>query len=623
MCAIAGCLHFQGKREFSLRPLLQLMKHRGPDESSIIEQDFWSVGLNRLAITSAKERNTQPLWSPDKRFCFVFNGEIYNYKTLRKDLSEKNYHFKTSCDSEVLFYAYLEYGTEAFLQCQGMFACAIFDTLEKKWILVRDPLGIKPLYFQFSPDCFAFSSEIKALLLLKKASINRKALPYYLQRRFVLGKETLFSNIFRIQPGEIMEVSIKKDIKTNRYWTPKGTSDFHKNTKKRFKEFSNQLRESVRLSSESEVNQGVLLSGGLDSSLINALSCSFQKNSVQKDKQKPLMSAWFFDNTYDREERASVESLTQKLNQNLYTVYSEEKDFLLLPEIIRALEEPLGDSVIIPTYKLMQEVSQKERVVLSGEGADELLGGYSHHWLFYLFKKLRFLKAFALPIEGMFPESLLNAFFPYPGKLKKNRLLKSLSQLRKYGLKRYLETSHLFTSEDITTLIPGLLKESNFSESLYPNTDSLKDIIYFDIQNWLSNYNLLRIDKLSMAHSLEVRVPYLNLDFVTCCLNLPEKDIISLFTRKKILRKAAYKESLLDFKTSYRRKHPFTLKETDLYKKKYREFIRDHLDDSFRKKWHIDSKALNRLLNEGNEYLEVQKQITSLLNLSIWTKEFV
>ena len=619
MCGIAGSLYFTGKKEFSLHPLLRLMKHRGPDESSVIEQSDWSIGVNRLAISAPYEQNTQPLWSPDKRFCFVFNGEIYNHKNIRKTLQERAYCFRTSCDSEVLFYAYLEYGSQAFLKCQGMFACAIFDTLEKKWILVRDPLGIKPLYFQTDRDWFAFSSEIKPLLLLNQASINKKALPSYLQRRFVLGKETLFSNIFRILPGEMMEVFIKGDTKIQKYWTPKAENNSYKNKNGRLKQFSSQLRNSVQISSESEVGMGVLLSGGLDSSLINALSYSLQKDSIRQAE------AWFFDNTYDREERVFAERLSQKLKQKLYKVYPEENDFLLLPKIIKSLEEPLGDAIIIPTYQLMKQISQKEKVALSGEGADEIFGGYGHHRIFYLlkmFKKFSFLNFFS-SIAKRLPESLLNACFPYPGKFKKSILCQSLKPLGQSGLKRYIEASHLFTSEDINNLIPDLLRESHFSESFYPDIFSLKDLMLFDIQNWLPNYNLLRIDKLSMAHSLEVRVPYLNLDFAAFCMGLPEQDIISLFRSKKILREFAYKESLLDFKTSYRKKHPFTFKEKNVYGKKYREFTRDHLDESFRKKWNIRTEAINRLLGESNEYLNIQKQITSLLHLSIWTKEFL
>ena len=592
------------------------MQHRGPDERAVIDQELWSIGFNRLAITSIHEKNTQPLWSPDKRFCFVFNGEVYNYKEIKKNLEEKNYQFKTACDAEVLFYAYLEYKTEAFLKCQGMFACALFDTLRKKWILVRDPFGIKPLYFQLHPEKFIFSSEIKPLLTLKKPEINRKALPHYLQKRFVMGKETLFSGIFRLQPGEIMEVSSKKYINTIKYWKPKIGSSIHKNKKERLKEFSFQLRKSVQLSSESETGKAILLSGGLDSSLINVLSCSFHKNSLS------FPPAWFFDNTYDKKELSFVKNLTKKTKQHLYTVYNEKTDFLLLPKIIKALEEPLGDSIIIPTYKILNQVSQKNKVALSGEGADELLGGYSHHWLFYILKKFQFLKFFDFPIEKFFSESLLSAVFPYPGKFEKSRLLKLLNQLRHIGLKRYLEMTHLFNSEAINKLFPGLLEDSGFSEKHYPDVSSLKDILSFEIQNWLPNYNLLRIDKLSMAHSLEVRVPYLNLKFAKFCLHLPEKDMISLLVRKKILRKFAYKESVLNFQTAYRKKHPFTLKENKTYKKEYREFINDHLDDSFIERWNIDSKALKKLLDKDPQYLVSQKQITSLLHLAVWTKSF-
>ncbi|MBC6415352.1 MAG: asparagine synthase (glutamine-hydrolyzing) [Bdellovibrionales bacterium] len=609
MCAIAGCLYFQKTEKFSLKTLLKRMHHRGPDATDYIDQESWSIGFNRLAITSEKETSTQPLWSLDKRFCFVFNGEIYNYKEIKKTLETKNYQFKTLCDAEVLFYSYLEYGTEAFLKCQGMFACAIFDTLEKKWTLVRDPLGIKPLYFQIDKNQFVFSSEIKALLTLKKPGINKKVLPYYLQKRFVLGKETLFSEIFRLQAGEIMTVSSKKDIKITKYWVPHFSVS--KNKKERFQDFCAKLRESVRLSSESKSNEAILLSGGVDSCLLNALIHSFCS------KRSSLPSVYFFDNKYDKKERAFVEHVIRKTKQDFHVVSPEEKDFLLLPKAIKALEEPLGDSIIIPTYKLLKSVSEKNKVVFSGEGIDELLGGYVHHWLFYFLKKFQGFLYF--PIEYIFPESVFNFLFPYSGKFEKKSISHLLNQLRNKGLSKYLDMLHLFNKKELRTLFPGLLEETKLT---YPKVSSLKDVMKFDIQNWLANYNLLRIDKLSMVHSLEVRVPYLNLDFVNVCLGLSTKDMISLFTRKKILRSFAYKKSLLAFKIAYRKKQAFTFQDNKVYKKEYNNFVRDHLDDSFKRKWDINSKALENLLETNSKYLETQKKITSLLNLSVWTKEF-
>ena len=330
----------------------------------------------------------------------------------------------------------------------------------------------------------------------------------------------------------------------------------------------------------------------------------------------------FFDNTYDKKERDFAKKLTKTTKQDLHTVYNESTDFLMLPKVIKALEEPLGDSIIIPTYKLFKEVSTQNKVALSGEGADELLGGYSHHWLFYVLKKLQKFKLLDLPVEKFVPESFLSALLPYPGQFEKGRLLKILNQLRSKGLKRYLEMTHLFNSEEIENLFPGLLKESGFSKKHSPETSTLKDILNFEIQNWLPNYNLLRIDKLSMAHSLEVRVPYLNMDFAEVCLHLPEQAMISLFQRKKILRRFAYKESFLDFKTAYRKKHPFTLKEHKTWTKQYRTFIKDHLDGSFIKTWAVSAKTLNKLLDKDFQYLVTQKQITSLLHLSVWTKSF-
>ena len=626
MCAIAGCLHFKNKGGFSIQSLLEIMTHRGPDQTAFIDQELWSLGMNRLAIVSADEKHTQPLWSPDKRFCFVFNGEIYNYKEIKKDLENQNYLFKSSCDSEVLFYAYLAYGTEAFIKCQGMFVCAIFDTLKKKMILARDPLGIKPLYFYTDREQFAFASEIKALLLLKKPEIHFKALPYYLQKRFVPGKETLFKGIFRLPPGELMTISSKKEIKSVKYWTPSSSPKAGEDCN-----FSYHLNRSVQLCSKSEIPYAILLSGGVDSSLINSLICSEHHSS--------LPPAYFFDNTYDKQEKDSVQSLIQKTGQKLQLIESSKEDFLLLPKIIMALEEPLGDSIIIPTYKLLQKVSQKHKVVLSGEGADELLAGYTHHWLFYALKKFSFAtkSSHLLSIEKFLPEAFLNLLFPYPGQFKKNRLKQLLKQIQNQGLKRYLEMISLFDTQEINSLFPDLLMDARFrghdgSDGHdrigehdgvgYPDIYQLKDLIHYDLQNWLANYNLLRIDKLSMSHSLEVRVPYLNLDFVHTCLNLPEQDILSLWTRKKILRKVAKKQALLDHKIAYRKKHPFTLDITKAYNKKYYDFVRDHLDDSFRKTYNIPAKILDQWLDKNSQYLGTQKQITSLLNLALWTKNF-
>ena len=611
MCGIAGYI-YREKPEFSMKTLLKLMEHRGPDESCAIEEDNWSIGVNRLAISAPQEKNTQPLWSPDKRFCFVFNGEVYNHKKIRNDLSLKNYHFKTSCDSEVLFYAYLEYGYDAFLKCQGMFACAIFDVLEKKWTLVRDPLGIKPLYFQKTQSDFAFASEIKPLLKFHKPSINKKALPSYLQRRFVMGRETLFSEIFRVNPGEVLEFSQRNNIKTTFYWTPL-KKNLHKNKKEREEEFSYKLMKSIQMTSDSDIKLGALISGGVDSAVINTLSHAYKKHS----------NTYFFDNRYDDAEREASQALSQKLNQKFRIVYPEEDDFLLLPKIIKFLEEPLGDSIIVPTYKLMNETSKYQKSVLSGEGADELLGGYTHYFLFYFFHKFQKLFPLSLlkSLMKVTPEFVLNRFFPYPGKFKKHTLYQSVDNLIQFGLKRFIETTHLFTNEKLSQLMPEFSKETHCFELVYPTTNSLRDLIQFDIQSWLPNYNLLRIDKLSMSSSLEVRTPYLNVDFVECCLNLPEQDLISFFIRKKILREFALKKAGLGFRISYRKKHPFTFKENRTYKN-YKEFIFDYMDDSFIKTFNIDSKELSKLLNQYDQNLVTQKQVTSLLNLAIWTREF-
>ena len=651
MCGIVGSLHFHGKRDFSLAPLVRLMKHRGPDESHIIEQDFWSLGLCRLAITAPEEKHTQPLWSPDKRFCFAFNGEIYNHKEIKALLRAKGWAFKSSSDAEVLFYAYLQYGQEAFIKSQGMFACAVFDSLKKTWTLVRDPFGIKPLYFFHSPRAFVFASEIKPLLSLQKnPSPNKKALAPYLQKRFVPGRETFFEHILRVLPGEMKTVQATGHTKSLQYRGFSNAKTFRKDSKaQRFEEFSLRLRESCKITARSESPIGALLSGGLDSSVVAALACEVSQKTP---------SAWFFDNSYDKEERTCAIALAEKTGWDLRCVFAEKKDFLLLPKVIRALEEPLADSIIVPTYKLMKAVSQEHKVALSGEGADEILAGYSHHRIFYLFHKYRFLQSLA-PLGAKLPSFLLNALFPYPGKIKKQDLKGALRDLSRQGLKSFSDLYALFNRKERERLVPGI----SAVEGSSPNLFSLKDLMIFDMENWLCHYNLLRTDKLSMAFSLELRLPYLNWDFADFALGLPQEDIISLTENKKILRRFArgilspplsetkqgktpskFKDKTLqnklipsklsDFynrpglKIAGRKKHPFTFKESAVYSKEYREFVWDHLSShSFKSAYGFSGKGLSEQLKAyarlgGQPDLRAEKQIAGLLNLAVWTKEF-
>ena len=606
MCGIAGYIQFQKENSLSIDSLLAPMKYRGPDETESITGENFAIGVNRLAILSPEEPKTQPLWSPDGRFCFVFNGEIYNFKEIKEVLMEKGWRFKTSCDGEVLFYSYLEYGKEAFLKCQGMFACALFNTLSKQWILARDPFGIKPLYFQKTPEWFAFASEIKPLLTLKSPSLKREELAGYLQRRFVSGENTLFSGILRLKPGTVMKAS-SKGLKNYTYWQPKPSLPLNFiNKKKRFTKFSSQLEDSVEMTVKSDVGFGSLLSGGVDSVTVSQLASMFSKK----------FTAYFFDNGYDREESLFAKKIAKQSGFPLKKVKFHEEDFLLLPKIINHLEEPLGDSIIIPTYKLLREAAQSEKVVISGEGADEILGGYVHHFIFFLLEKALPLKIFLKSFIKTLPEKVLNAFFPYPGKIKKEDFLKAMDDISQFGLKNFLKTTDLFTTEEIKKLIPDLPPP----EPPSLQTGNLKKLMEWDIQNWLPNYNLLRIDKLSMAHSLEVRVPYLNRNFAEVCLNLPLEDIISIFMRKKILRKFAYRKLKLDFQTAYRRKHPFTFKDNRF--KKHKELLMDYLNEAFVKNFGINSSEFQKLINSKEHNLKSQKQLTALLNLSVWHKEF-
>ncbi|MBI4100148.1 asparagine synthase (glutamine-hydrolyzing) [Candidatus Microgenomates bacterium] len=540
MCAIYGFVGFKDQR--LLQKMSRLLVHRGPDDSGFYSNGIVSLGHRRLAIIDLSQGGHQPFVSEDKNAILAANGEIYNFKELRRDLEDKGHRFGGKSDNEVILHAYEEWGLDFVKHFIGIFAFAIWNKRRKTLILVRDHLGVKPLYFALVNGCLIFASEAKAILAWKKIKkeIDPVSIDTYLSLRYLPGDKTMFSQIRKLSAGSILIFKEGK-IKVSRYWQPTiHSSSFNKN------EARNQLERLLRASISSQmvadVPVGAYLSGGIDSSIVTSLA---QRKHERKIKTFTLGFNSSIDETHQAIE------LAKRLKTDYHHFSVIPKNFTLLPEIVSFLDEPIGDPIIMPIYLLAGRASKEVKVVLTGDGADEIFGGYIHHLgIFWKEKLQKFLPASFLAFGVKFiPSKIIDRIFPYPasvgekGKRRLTHFLKANSLFE-----NYFTFANLFTQEDkkklytknfAKHLIGKKSIEAELKRSLKKGSgDFLSRIIVFDVLNWLPDYILYMADRLSMAHGLEARVPYLDYRLVEFALSLPSDFKIKRWKNKLILREA-------------------------------------------------------------------------------------
>ncbi|MGZ3708327.1 MAG: asparagine synthase (glutamine-hydrolyzing), partial [Bdellovibrionota bacterium] len=372
MCGIGGIYSFSGEpvsRERLARLSLALM-HRGPDG----EGEFLSSGIGlvhrRLAVIDPTERSAQPAKDMASGSALSFNGEVYNFQELRKELGREGERFDSDGDVEVLFKGLLRHGVDFIRRVDGDFAFAFWDGRSRTLFLARDRFGIKPLYYATGPGEIVFASEIKAILAAgHEARVRHSTLHEHLRFRYAQGEETLFDGIISLPPGEIAEVGAK-GVSRKRYWSIDPERFQYGDYEEGLEKLDALWERSIRGRMISDVPLGTLLSGGIDSGFI-------------AQSMEPLADGPITAMTYEVPGKLSEVRASRLLADELgyaHSVVSHRGDFFQqLPEVIRALEEPLGDSIVVPNYELFKESRKKMTVVVSGEGADEIFGGYAHH----------------------------------------------------------------------------------------------------------------------------------------------------------------------------------------------------------------------------------------------------
>ena len=575
MCGFVGYISKEKNKKDNIKKMNELISHRGPDSEGYYYDENVALGFRRLSIIDLKSGD-QPIYNDDKSKIIIFNGEIYNFKELRVELEEKG--FQTNTDTEVILRGYEEYKEGILDKLRGMFAFVIYDKNEKELFGARDFYGIKPLYYSKMGNSFIFGSEIKSFLIHPhfKKELNEKMLEYYLTFQYSPGEETFFKNVYKLMPGHYFKYKNGK-LKIKKYYEIKFDEDPDKSYDEWREGIKSRLEDSIKAHKISDVEVGSFLSSGVDSSYIAA--------SSDVDK---TFTVGFNNKKYS--EISYAEDLSEKIGtKNINKVISKEEYFKNLPNILYYMDEPLADPSAIALYFVTKIASENVKVSLSGEGADEIFGGYNIYQepltAEWYYKIPFFLRRFIGLCASVLPKKRGINFLVRRGKRLEDR---------------FVGNAFIFDIGEIKKIYRGKMKTGGFKDLTYKyynkvsDKDDITKMQYIDFNFWLIGDILLKADKMSMANSLEVRVPFLDRPLIDYALGLPTEFKTDKYKTKKIFRDIA--GEVLDDKVSNKKKLGFPvpirewMKDEDTYKQIKALFEKD---DKF-----FNSKRIVKLLDD-------------------------
>ncbi|PEW41677.1 asparagine synthase (glutamine-hydrolyzing) [Bacillus cereus] len=530
MCGYVGCLYNTAKRyseteKIKFENMTNLLYHRGPDDQGYFRDEHVQFGFRRLSIIDL-DAGHQPLAYENERYILMFNGEIYNYIELREMLIKQGACFSTQSDTEVIVALYAQVKEECVNYLRGMYTFVIWDRQEKKLFGARDHFGIKPLYIAQQNDITFFASEKKSILhVMQDKGVNPTALQHYFTYQYGPEPETLTNDINKIEPGHYFIKEIGKELEVYRYWKPYfNASDIKK--EEHIRAIRDVLYDSVKVHMRSDVPVGAFLSGGIDSSIIASIAKEINPNLL-------TFSVGFEHRGFSEIDVAK--ETAEKLGVKNYSVLVTPQEFMNeFPKIMWHMDDPLADPAAVPLYFVAKEARKHVTVVLSGEGSDELFGGYN------IYREPNSLKMFS--------------YIPTSGRT----VLKALSGVLKEGFKgksflergctpieeRYCGNAKIFREEEKIKLIKSYNESVNYKDVTKPlyneinDYDDVSKMQYIDMYTWLRGDILLKADKMSTAHSLELRVPFLDKEVFDVASKIPTELKIANRTTKAILREA-------------------------------------------------------------------------------------
>jgi asparagine synthase (glutamine-hydrolysing) len=615
MCGILGVLNLQG-RPVSLDEIecmCSAIIHRGPDDGGFYIGPNIGFGMRRLSIIDLKT-GQQPVHNEDQTVWVVFNGEIYNFRQLRKDLERQGHCFYTDSDTEVLVHLYEEYGKKCVDRLRGMFAFALWDDRRKILLLARDRMGKKPLYYARCRGRFLFGSELKSLLQLPDVprALNWRSVNYLFTFLTTPPTESIVEGISKLPPGHILTVSAQGEVQTERYWTCDFTPDYSHNEYYFVEKLRELLEESVRLRMVSDVPVGAFLSGGIDSSAIVAMMSRLSPGRVK------TFSIGFAEEEYNELPFARLAA---------DTFHTEHHDLIIEPDIVPVIEdlawyldEPLGDSSVIPTYMVSKLASEHVTVLLSGDGGDEIFGGYDK----YVKSEAEQSRSIPAPIRFMLrlfangmPEGAFGRHFLQHASLKEPE--------------RYLDGSTLFRADEkqklfqreVLELMSGYNPWQGGLELLGKRTGSwLSAIQNLDLDCSLPLDILTKVDRMSMAHSIETRAPLLDHKLVEFAATIPP-DLKLRGTETKVLFKRAMR-GLVPDEIIDRPKRGFAIPLGRWFRGGLSTFVRDLLlSAKSRSRGIFDPKYIESLLAFHDKGRELDLHIWTLISFELWCRTFL
>lgn len=619
MCGICG---FSWNDAALAKSMASQITHRGPDQEGVFCCPEISLAFRRLSIIDLSEHGSQPMSNEDDSVYLVFNGEIYNFQELRGDLVQKGHVFKSKTDSEVIIHAYEEYGMEAIKKFRGMFAFALYDRNKKRLLLVRDRIGIKPLYYTIANGQLLFASEIKSILQCPQVErrVNAQALYDYLGFEFVPAPETMFAGIHKLPAGHHLVFENGK-VDVRQYWD---MSFQQSGPPPSMDEAVEQLRAhldaAVKSHLVSDVPLGVFLSGGLDSSCLVAL--------MRRHITGPLrtFTIGYKDKSFSELDYAEIVARHCETDHQVLLLDALNADYV--EKVMWHLDEPMTDLSTVPLYLLCKQAREHVTVCLSGEGADESFAGYDR-----------------------FKASRINNYFGLiPGPARRQIIGRMIAMLpdqpQKKGavnmLKRFVEGAnldpagkHLRWQYFLNTGLERQLFSQSFRDQISMDpfrqiramnqkcdaTDQVNQEIYLDMRFMMPESVLMKVDRMSMASSLEIRVPFLDHVVVEFLASLPGSWKLNKMTTKYIFRKALV--GLLPDKIVNRGKQGYSLPVKHLLRGELKQYMIERLHDSTVLRDTMNTAYIDRLIEEHCSMKQNHNHVLwALLNVAIWHDRF-
>lgn len=622
MCGITGFIRknqYDGLTE-TLQKMASILSHRGPDDEgfydAVTRDEKYSIALahRRLSIIDL-DSGHQPIGNEDGSIQIVFNGEIYNYQGLRKKLIDLGHVFATNSDTETIVHAYEEYGEDCVGYLRGMFAFAIWDARIDKLVLARDRFGKKPLFFHTDQGTLLFASEIKSLLAYPglQPKVNTNAVYQYLAYRYVPGPETLFEDIYKLPPATIA-IWEEGNLTQHTYYTP--PDKFLRNESLLPEDpvgtFLDKLEESVSVRMVSDVPFGAFLSGGIDSSAVVAL---MSRHSTMPVK---TFSIGFAEEEYSELSHAGTIAKEFATDHHEFVI---SQDHLMneLENLTWYRDAPVAEPSDIPIYLLSKEARRKVKMVLTGEGSDEILGGYPKHVF----------------------ERYTHAYQMLPSALR-DHLIEPLAHSLPYKYRRVKTAITNLGLEDIRDRYPrwfGALSPSERKNLVnlrpfpqgsnlevqfgaVPSNSLLRKVLFFDQTSWLPDNLLERGDRMTMAASLEARMPFMDHELIELVSSFPDKWRVRGHSTKWILRQAMMQ--LLPKKILQRPKVGFRVPVNEWFRGPMREYIYDHLtgSDSVTQKYYHNSYLMKVLEEHVKGRQNHEKLLWTMLTLELWSRRY-